>query len=238
MSLDPSLRRLFEKGGACGVSDACERAGVLPRIAHIPAMCCDGAIAGEVRTLRLRPARRGEQPGRHLGTALLDTCESGSVIVISAPEAIRAGSWGGLLLAAAANAGVVSVISDGYCRDVMESKQRGIALFCRGSAVLSARGRLVEQSYNEPIVVDREVVEPGEVVVADHDGQVFLSPEFVLPVAESLGHILSAEQEFVEQILSGKRRVSDVLNIRYEKLTQISLGASTVDGRREGAANE
>ena len=219
MAVDPEIRSLLIKGGACALSDACERVSIKPRATYIPEAGPGAPIAGEVRTLRLRPASAGERPERHLGTALLDVCTPGDVVVISAPDDVRAGSWGGLLLAGAAAAGVIGVITSGYCRDTAIAEDVGVRLFCRGSAILSARGRLIEQDFDMPVLLDESAVEPGDIVVSDSDGQVFIAQTDIATVAEALDEILGVEQRFLEEMRAGQRRVSQVLDARYERMT-------------------
>jgi 4-hydroxy-4-methyl-2-oxoglutarate aldolase len=232
--LDPAVRVLFEKGGVCAASDACERAGVVGRVTQVPRVWCESPVAGITRTLRLRVMRFGERSDRHLGTGLLDSCRAGDVIIVSAPKDVRAGSWGGLLMAGAAAAGAVAVISDGYVRDVMSSTESGVPLFCRGPAVRSARGRLIEQAFDVPVVIDEEIVEPGEVVVADADGQIFLTPSDLPAVAEALSDVLGAEEEFLDSIRSRARTFSAVLNSRYEDLTQQTSGRPVTTANKKG----
>jgi regulator of RNase E activity RraA len=215
-----SIRKLFQSAGTCAVSDACERAGVTPRVTHVPATSCAAAISGPVRTLRLRPVAPGDRSTRHLGADLLDACDAGDVIVVSAPPAVRAGSWGGLLLAGAAAVGVHAVIVDGYARDSAEGETSPVATFYRGSAVRSARGRLIEQGHDVAVVIDDEVIEPGHIVVADHDGQVFLDAHDVAAVAAALEDVVKMEQGFLDEISSGRRSVASVLDSRYEDLTR------------------
>jgi 4-hydroxy-4-methyl-2-oxoglutarate aldolase len=234
VSLDPAVRVLFEKGGVCAVSDACDRAGVNGRVTQVPRVWCESPVAGITRTLRLRVVRSGERPERHLGSGLLDTCRAGDVIIVSAPKEVRAGSWGGLLMAGAAAAGAVAVVSDGYVRDVMSSIESQVPLFCRGPAVRSARGRLIEQAFDVAVVIDEEVVEPGEVVVADADGQIFLAPSDLPAVAEALGDVLGAEEEFLDSIRSRSRSFSAVLNSRYEDLTQRTSGRPVQAATKKG----
>jgi 4-hydroxy-4-methyl-2-oxoglutarate aldolase len=217
MSLDPAVRALFESGGTCAAADACERAGVRLRVTHVPAQPGTAPVAGPVRTLRLRPTEAGDKSSRHLGADLLDSCQAGDVILVSAPRDVRAGSWGGLLLAGAAAVGVAAVIVDGYARD--SGASASVALFSRGSAIRSARGRLIEQGFDVPVVVEDEVVEPGDFVLADQDGQVFIAQRDVSVVAAALEQVLELERGFLEEIVSGRRGVAAVLDSRYEDLT-------------------
>jgi len=217
MNLDPAVRALFENAGTCAVSDACERAGVLARVTHVPAGPGTAPASGRVRTLRLRAVASGDKSSRHLGADLLDSCHAGDVILVSAPQDVRAGSWGGLLLAGAAAVGVVAVVVDGYVRDSAAATE--VAVFSRGSAVRSARGRLIEQGFDVSVIVDDEVVEPGEFVVADQDGQVFIAPQDIAAVATSLEQVLEMERGFLEEIVSGSHGVGAVLDSRYEDLT-------------------
>jgi 4-hydroxy-4-methyl-2-oxoglutarate aldolase len=216
MSLDSAVRALFESAGTCAASDACERAGVPSRVTHVPARPGTAPVSGRIRTLRLRPVATGDKSSRHLGADLLDSCHLGDVILVSAPRDVRAGSWGELLLAGAAAVGVVAVVVDGYARD--SAAATGVAVFSRGSAVRSARGRLIEQGFDVPVIVDDEVVQPGEFVIADQDGQVFIAPQDVSAVATALEHVLEMEGSLLEEIVSGSRGVAAVLDSRYEDL--------------------
>src|SRR4051812_22337814 len=59
-------------------------------------------ICGRVVTVRLRPARRGEVPPRHLGSAAVEASGPGDVIVIDHGGRSDVSGWGGNLSIAAA----------------------------------------------------------------------------------------------------------------------------------------
>src|SRR5437867_10131613 len=77
---------------------------------------------GRAITVKLKPARPGEQSHRHLGTAAIEAATPGDVIVVDNGGRTYAGSWGGILSVAAKHKGVAGVIADGACRDVDEAR--------------------------------------------------------------------------------------------------------------------
>src|SRR5207237_928779 len=63
---------------------------------------------------------------------------------------------------------------DGACRDVDEARDLGFPVYARSATPRTARGRIVEQSFNTPVRFGGVTVEPGDLVLADWTGAVFL----------------------------------------------------------------
>jgi regulator of RNase E activity RraA len=82
--------------------------------------------------------------------------------------------WGGLLSLGAQIRGVRGAVVDGACRDVAGAQELAFPVYARASVPATARSRLRQRSTGEPVVIAGVTVEPGDVVVADATGVVFV----------------------------------------------------------------
>jgi 4-hydroxy-4-methyl-2-oxoglutarate aldolase len=201
----------------CGVSDALDRLGIQGAVLGLKPMWPCPRIAGQVITVRLRKAEPGEHAPRHLGTAAIEAGGPGSVIVIEHHSRDDAAGWGGILSLAARLKGVEGVIVDGTCRDVDDSRDAGFPVYARAATPMTARGRILEDSMGEPIEVGGLTVNPGDYVIADWSGAVFIAAsraEEVIATAESLAE---REEQMAAAVRAG-RSVVEVMGANYESM--------------------
>jgi 4-hydroxy-4-methyl-2-oxoglutarate aldolase len=201
----------------CGVSDAMDRLGLSGAVQGLGPMWPCPRIAGEVITVRLRRAEPGEHSPRHLGTAAIEAGGPGTVIVIEHHDRADAAGWGGILSLAAKRKGVEGVIIDGTCRDVDDSRDVGFPVYARAATPMTARGRVVEASMGEPIRVGDLHVAPGDYVISDWSGVVFLPAdraEEIIGVAEGLA---AREAAMADDVRAGKS-VIEVMGANYEAM--------------------
>src|SRR6266852_5534829 len=173
---------------------------------------------GRAVTVKLKAAVPGEQSHRHLGTAAIEAASPGDVIVIDNGGRTYAGSWGGILSVAAKQAGVAGVVADGACRDVDEARDLAFPVYARAGVPVTARGRIIEESFQQPIEVCGISVQPGDLVIADWSGVVFipaLQAGEVLDVAEE---IAAREAAMAAAVREGKPP-SEVMGASYERMT-------------------
>lgn len=188
--------------------DALKMTGVVPELKGITLP--DAAIIGRVRTVQAGP-RTADGPQAHIAAALVDEAEVGDVIVIANDGRTDVSCWGGLLGAAAVRREVSGVIVDGAFRDVQENADLGLPVFARSSVPVSARGRIVQYSMDDRIVVGGVQVDSGDWVVADRTGVVFvrgLDAERIVTFAEQ---IVAREAGMLEAVLAGSA-VADVMH--------------------------
>jgi regulator of RNase E activity RraA len=215
----PSLASRLAQLTTCGVSDALDRLAVQGAVHGIKPMWACPRIAGRVITVRLRRAEPGEHPPRHFGTGAIEAGGPGTVIVIEHHDREDTAGWGGILSLAAHLKGVEGVVVDGPCRDVEDSRDAGFPVYARGTTPITARGRIVEASMREPIRVGDLLVHPGDYVIADWSGAVFISADRVEEVISTAEIVASYEAQMAEQVRAG-RSVVEVMDATYDALVR------------------
>jgi 4-hydroxy-4-methyl-2-oxoglutarate aldolase len=151
--------------------------------------------------------------------AAIEAGGPGEVIVIEHHQHDQAAGWGGILSLAARTKGVEGVIVDGLCRDVDDSRDAGFPVYARAATPMTARGRILEDSMGEPIDVGGVRVEPGDLVIADWSGVVFVSAaraEEIIATAETLA---AREAQMADAVRAGQS-VVDVMGASYESMTR------------------
>ena len=210
----------------CAASDALDRLGLTGVVLGIAPMSPPAKIGGRVVTIRLvdrtaanLPAgQAGAQTARHLGTAAIEAAQPGDVIVIEHGRLDAAG-WGGILSAAAKKKGIAGVVCEGAVRDIDEARELGFPVFARAAVPLTARGRVVEESFNRPVRVGGIDVSPGDLVLADGSGVVFIAASKAKGVIEAAEAIAAREAKMKTAVLAGDR-VSQVMGRDYETMLQ------------------
>lgn len=213
--LPPQIDRLLRLD-TCVLSDALDRLGIRGVAFGLSRLASRRKVAGRAITVTLGPADGGVAP-RHLCTAAVDSGGPGDVIVVEHHATPFAAGWGGVLSLAAKGRGIEGVIVDGMSRDIDEAIEFDFPVFAAGAVPATARGRVMEVACQEPIVVRGVRVRPGDWVLADGSGVVFVpQPRFdeVLALAESLAE---HERHMMARVRRGEA-VSVVMNQRYESL--------------------
>jgi regulator of RNase E activity RraA len=202
----------------CIVSDALDKLGLNGVVPGLQRLSTEKRIAGSVLTVRLESAK-GRTAERHLCTAAIEAARAGEIIVVEHHSRSDCAGWRGILSRAARMREIEGVIVDGICRDIDESRELGFPVFGRGVLPVTARGRIIETSFNAPVTVGNVTVRPGDWVIADGSGVVFLSAENLNKVVEQAEKLATREAELVAEIEAGKP-VSQVMSKTYEHLTQ------------------
>jgi len=187
----------------CEISDALVKLGV-PHGGHIPdihmfspsaAGFNETRICGPAYTVQMILGSDTAAP--KLTSHFVDTAPSGSVIVIAAPPQVKNAVWGGLMTAGAQRRGALGVVISGRCRDLAEHRSANFPVFARGLSTLGQSPFTRPSAVNVPVAITpvpetadafpEAVVSPGDIVVADEDGVVFVPPpmvELVLALAQ------------------------------------------------------
>ena len=141
-------------------------------------------IAGPAFTVRT---------GRHdnlMFHASIYLAAPGDIIVVEAGDSDMAVA-GGNVCAIAQRNGIAGLVVDGVIRDVAESRQNAFPVFARGVSPMAAK-RIGDGGVNLQIRCGGVVVDPGDIIVADEEGIVFVpiaSAEDVLAKADAKAKI-------------------------------------------------
>ena len=106
---------------------------------------------------------------------------------------------------------------DGACRDVPEALEVGLAVYARGPVAVTARGRVVEKSWGEPVQIGGTTVCTGDLVIADASGVAFVPQNAAEEVIKTAEEIASRELSMGVALRRGVP-VSDVMDGDYESL--------------------
>ena|SRR5262252_888763 len=202
----------------CIVSDALDKLGLNGVVPGLSRLSTDSKITGPVLTVRLEPAN-GRTADRHLCTAAIEAARPGEIIVVEHRSRADCAGWGGILSRAARMRKIAGVIVDGICRDIDESRDLGFPVFGRGALPVTARGRVIETEFNVPVTMGSIPVRPGDWVIADGSGVVFIAAENLQAVVEQAEKLFAREAELVADIESGTP-VSQVMSRTYEHMTR------------------
>jgi 4-hydroxy-4-methyl-2-oxoglutarate aldolase len=207
----------LSKLDSCAVSDALDSLNLTGAVTGIQRLATRRKVCGRVSTVTLEAAAGRGPATRHLCTGAIDAASPGDVVVVQQRTGIDAAGWGGVLSSAAAVKALAGVIVEGPARDIDESEQIGFAVFARGATARTARRRILETAFNEPILVGDVRVAPGDLVIGDGSAVVFIAisqAEAIIKVAERIG----AKEALMVQAARSGQPASRVMGADYESM--------------------
>jgi len=146
----------------------------------------------------------------------IDVAKEGDIIVIDAcgqPPAI----WGELATESAVGRGLAGIVVDGAVRDTADIRRLGFAVWTR-HITSHAGDPHGHGAINEPIVISRQRIRPGDWIVADDDGVMVLPKARAVEMANRAADVLEAENRIRKEIRDGKSTLAQVVNLlRWEK---------------------
>jgi regulator of RNase E activity RraA len=218
-NVDDPVKRL-QRLDVCAVSDAMDKLGLPPSVSGLTQQSTQQRIAGKVVTYKLVPA--AQVPAhtgapRHLGTTAIEAAQPGDVIVIEQRTGLDAGSWGGILSLAAKLREVAGVVVDGPVRDIDEARAYDFPVYARGLTARTARSRVAEAFTNQPVRIGEVTVCPGDFVIADASGAVFIAAADIERVLKAAEMIVGREAAMAQALRAGQP-VSQVMGADYEHM--------------------
>ena len=210
------IRAAFQELSTCNLSDALDRLemtgqvhGVLPLWAGCP------KVAGPAMTMKL-----STDAGYSTVIGTLEAVEAsrpGDLLVIDNGGRPGINSFGGIAAFSARRYGMQGCVIDGSTRDVDEMADLTLPVYGRGVVNTSVRGRIGFEGHSSPVNLGDVRVNPGDLVFADVNGVVVVSPEAVVDVLRWARRFNQMEQTIKRDIASGTTPVTAHNRRRYDQ---------------------
>jgi 4-hydroxy-4-methyl-2-oxoglutarate aldolase len=138
---------------------------------------------------------------------VLARAQPGDIIVVACHGTPLTAMWGGLMSTLSLKAGIAAGIVDGAVRDVDEIRDLDFPLWYRSTvprpSPTAVHDRTEPVRVNVPVVVGGQVINPGDILVADENGIAVVPPALAENVLEGTRLNIGKERMIREKISSG-----------------------------------
>ncbi len=192
---EPALLQRFAKYGVATVHEAQLRQGLLDeRIKPIQQGRC---IAGNAVTVLVTP---GDNWMFHVA---VEQCQPGDVLLVAPTSECHDGFFGDLLATSLLARGVVALVGDIGIRDSQTLREMNFPVWSRA---VWAQGTVKASlgSVNVPVICAGQLVNPGDIVVADDDGVVIVPREQATAIADAAQTRVDLETSKRQRLANGE----------------------------------
>lgn len=139
----------------------------------------------------------------------IDLAEPGDVLLIDRSGDRRHACWGGMTTLAAKTRGLAGVIIDGCVTDLLEIEEFQFPVYGRSISALTTKGLAMDGEINTTIQIGGVPVDPGDLVIADSDGIVIMSPTVAEQIVDK-AEAGEARSSWIREELSSGTAISEL----------------------------
>jgi len=192
---DPMLVDELNQFGVATVHEAQGRKGLLDN--GIRPIQKDQGTSGSAVTVLVAP---GDNWMFHVA---VEQCQPGDILVVGTSSPCTDGYFGDLLATSLMARGVRGLVIDAGVRDTRTLREMGFLVWSRN---VHSQGTVKETigSVNTPVICAGQLVEPGDVVVADDDGVVIVRRQEAMTVLASSRKRAELEEQKRVRLAAGE----------------------------------
>ncbi|WP_050476226.1 RraA family protein [Herbaspirillum rhizosphaerae] len=160
-------------------------------------------MVGQASTVQLEAIARRKGQSHFLSSAI-NAIEARDQILVVAGGVDGIACWDGSLNALAARRAILGSVIDGMYREVDDGTADAYPVFGAGLTAISGERRVAHVSSGIPVVVAGVVVHPGDYVIADRCGTVFIPVAMIESVVATAERIFRKKADIAAALQAGQ----------------------------------
>ena len=197
---DDELISEYKKLDTASISDALDKLRLPGSEIGIAPLFDKARLVGRAFTVKFIPKGASNQTSGDY----LDDVPPGSVIVIDNDDRVDCTVWGDIMTKFSISKGIAGTVIAGVCRDTALAIDLQYPIFSCGRFMRTGKDRLELYAVNKPVNVGGVQVNPGDLVIGNSDGVVFVPQMAERQVLEAAQTIENTEQSIIKEIELGK----------------------------------